>query len=654
MVDTFWSNKARPSWREWSLAAVLASRFALVAVVSVIAFALIIGLTIVPSVHRDIEERHHALSSAVVAQVDSYFAVADRELKALAVMLGNDAVRNADANALLDTFVGASTFYEAIYLTDNAGRVSAIGLPNAVKATRSNHLGLDVSHRQFVQRAQATRMSYWSDSFLSPISLRLAIAVAIPVGDRTLIGEIALTPLPEFANRLTAGLPLVIMMVDRQNQLTAHSTGAYANQQLNIATLPPIEAARSRKNHGQMTFSFDGSELVGSAWPIAGLDWLVVIAQPANRAYAPIRAIWQRFWSGILFAFLAALAAGWWTARALSRRFQAYNRQAEQIASGHYDLKIAATSVREFNEMRTSLQRMATAIQDREDGMSRAQHSMAELNASLEDRVKKRTDELLRAEKLAALGSMVAGIAHELNTPIGNAVLVASTLAGSDRELAGAIEKGNLRRSTLERFLADHRAAVDMMLKNLDRASELIQSFKQVAIDQTSANRRAFELSHFVGEIAITMHPVLKRTPHRLSIDIPDGLVLDSYPGPLGQVLTNLIGNALTHAYDGRSPEDGGEIIVHAVPLEGERVELSVIDNGNGIPPEHIGKVFDPFFTTKFGKGGSGLGLNIAYSIVTSVLGGRIDVTSEVGRGTRFTLTIPLHAPRHDDVSTAS
>jgi signal transduction histidine kinase len=177
----------------------------------------------------------------------------------------------------------------------------------------------------------------------------------------------------------------------------------------------------------------------------------------------------------------------------------------------------------------------------------------------------------------------------------------------------------------------------------LYRAANLVTSFKQVAVDQTSSQRRRFALAEVVGEIILTMWPTLKKTAYTVEQHIPGDLRLDSYPGPLGQVVTNLVNNALVHAFEGRS---SGSVTITARPGAAGWLELVVQDDGLGIPAANLNRIFDPFFTTKLGAGGSGLGLNIAHNIVSNILGGKIDVESEAGVGTTFSLTLPTVAPQ--------
>jgi len=250
--------------------------------------------------------------------------------------------------------------------------------------------------------------------------------------------------------------------------------------------------------------------------------------------------------------------------------------------------------------------------------------------------------EFARVERLANLGGLVAGVAHELNTPIGNAVTVASTLAERTEGFARELAAGQVRKSSLERLIGELRDGTAILMRGLRRASDLIQHFKRVAVDQTSEQRRVFRIDELVSDIAGTMTPQLSRAGATLNVEIDAKSPLDSYPGPLGQVLLNLVGNAQIH---GIGEGNSGTITIAARQSGADAIEISVRDAGKGIPPGLRDRIFEPFFTTRLGQGGSGLGLSIVHNIVTKVLGGTIRVDSEVGRGTTMIMRIPLRAP---------
>lgn len=251
--------------------------------------------------------------------------------------------------------------------------------------------------------------------------------------------------------------------------------------------------------------------------------------------------------------------------------------------------------------------------------------------------------ELVRSEKMAALGSLVAGIAHELNTPVGNCVTVGSTLQEQAQELAAHFRKGDMRRSMMQTFTENFLWGTDILMSSLSRASELIGSFKRVAVDQSSAQRRRFDLQITLQEVCLTLEPMFKKTPFNLTIDIAPGIAMDSYPGALGQLVTNFISNALSHGFEGLTR--GHMYLQASISSEGQ-VTLHFTDDGAGMTEETRKRVFDPFFTTKLGQGGSGLGMNIVYNIVHDVLGGGIDVQSALGQGTHIVVTLPQVAPQ--------
>ncbi|CBS88839.1 putative sensor histidine kinase (plasmid) [Azospirillum lipoferum 4B] len=246
---------------------------------------------------------------------------------------------------------------------------------------------------------------------------------------------------------------------------------------------------------------------------------------------------------------------------------------------------------------------------------------------------------LIQAEKMASLGQLVAGVAHEVNTPIGITITGASQLQALIEELSQRHAAGALKKSDFQRFLSDGVEMANLILSNSTRAANLVQSFKLVAVDQSSDERRAFLLRDYIDELLRSLHPTYKtRAALTIAVDCPADLELDGYPGALSQILTNLIMNALIHALD---PEQPGRIAISARPCAGDMVELSVADDGNGIAAEVLPKIFDPFFTTRRGSGGSGLGLHIVYNLVTGRLHGTIGVESHPGQGTRFTLHFP-------------
>ncbi|OQY17778.1 MAG: hypothetical protein B6I36_08480, partial [Desulfobacteraceae bacterium 4572_35.1] len=303
--------------------------------------------------------------------------------------------------------------------------------------------------------------------------------------------------------------------------------------------------------------------------------------------------------------------------------------------------------VRDINERK----QQEEVIRQHSNRLARVNTELAIYKDKLENLVAERTTELeqsgrdltaaqkelVEAETLASLGSLVAGVAHEINTPIGVSVTAASYLQDRTVHFTRQYESGDLARSDFETYIATAQKSAQIILTNVQRAADLIQSFKQVAVDQSSAERRTFNLKEYVDEILASLHPQFKKTAICIIVDCKRDFPVNTYPGALSQVLTNLLLNALTHAFD-----DGEQgTITLTIRQSGNTARINCSDSGHGIPPEHLNKIFEPFFTTRRELGGSGLGLHIAFNQITQTLKGTIRCHSVVGQGTTFEMEFP-------------
>lgn len=271
-------------------------------------------------------------------------------------------------------------------------------------------------------------------------------------------------------------------------------------------------------------------------------------------------------------------------------------------------------------------------------------------NEQLENMVAERTKELVLAqtqisdqEKMASLGQLVAGVAHEINTPIGIGVTTASHIEHMTYEVKQAFESGTITESQFSNFISSVEEGTKLLLDNLNRAAKLIKSFKQVAVDQSDNSFLLVNLKTTLSNIADSLRPELKKKYRtQIQLDCPDGIALYTCPGSIAQILTNLIVNAGIHAF----PEEQTDRQVHITAKEeGRQIEIIIEDNGQGVADEIKDKAFEPFVTTRRAQGGSGLGLNIVHNLVTQKLNGIIELTSEKGKFTRFRLTIPAQQP---------
>lgn len=896
----------------WSLRAILFGQLMLAGLVPLLAVAWFVMVDVEPRVHEETRSRQHLLVRSIAGQVEIHLASAERELSSLAAMIGAESGPGANSRAdrLLDAVVGNGALYEAIYLLGPDQTVVGLGLPVDRRQAREDLRVVDVSRRAFVQDALSHGKIVWSPAFLSAVSGRLTVAVAMSFPGGLLIGEIALPQLSGFLRQLRAESQTVSMVVDANGYLIAHPVHGMAGQQVSLSGLDLVRAAFA-EGVADGRAVLDGRPLIGAAFRIASTGWAVLVAQPEALAGRLTQSVRLALFGGLLLAVALATLAAALAARAFARKFDLFAGNVASLAQGRYELHWPKTGVREFamlardiqttaaaiqqreNELQTSQQRLLATIENtpniavqwfdrdgrvvywnrssetlygvtaeqavgcsldeliysheegeafrsmlsgiagdgqpvgpyevsfrRADGSSgvvlcttfqipgdeggprfvsmdvdvtqqkrltteverrerrlralieqspvaviewdldfrvgewneaaertfgypraaaigqeawfivpeefrpqakgimrdllgqtggsysenwnlaaggrrilcqwfnrpivdeqgsllsvvslvrdvteqrQIEGEVRELNANLEARVANRTEalerangelqqalvslqraqsELVRSEKLAALGALVAGIAHELNTPIGNSLMAVTTYTEHSNSFRTLLQGGALRRSALDQFVHDADTAAAIILRNLQKASELVSSFKQVAVDQTSAQRRDFFLDEVVDEVLLTLRPSYRRTPYEVLADVPSGIFLDSYPGPFGQVLTNLVNNALIHAFAGR---EHGTIRISARLMGNAEVRLEVSDDGAGIPEGNLGRIFDPFFTTRLGQGGSGLGLHLVHNIATRILGGRVGVTSSAG-GSTFWLEIPLRAPEN-------
>ena len=270
-------------------------------------------------------------------------------------------------------------------------------------------------------------------------------------------------------------------------------------------------------------------------------------------------------------------------------------------------------------------------------------HALANIHAHQYAQLQVALDSLVQAEKLASLGGLVAGVAHEINTPIGVSLSAASHLVDQVDSFARLVERQQVRKTDLQTFVSGTREAAGIILNNMERAAGLVRSFKQVAADQTSESRRTFDLKQTVGEILFNLGPSFKHSAIELSSHVAEEITMDSYPGALAQIVSNLVLNAMVHGFQ---EGEAGIIQVTADLLPSHQaVQLRVQDDGRGIPADVLGRVFDPFFTTRRNQGGTGLGLHIVYNLVRNTLGGTISVNSTHGQGTGVVIQIPCITP---------
>lgn len=325
-----------------------------------------------------------------------------------------------------------------------------------------------------------------------------------------------------------------------------------------------------------------------------------------------------------------------------------------------YSARIESSSIRELNILSDSVNVMLVRIQEYMQKQRQAEEQHRRLNASLEEMVNQRTmalksanqeliqtleklhqfqRQIVQNEKMASLGDMVAGVAHEVNTPIGLGVTASTMMLDRIAVIEKDFENKTLKASAMKRFLEESNENLNIIYRNLNRAAELISSFKQVAVDQSSESNRTFCFAQLVNEILLSLQPRLKKLKHSINVNCDPTLYVETKAGPINQILINLIMNSVIHGFENI---EKGEIDIIAELATPEKFKLIYRDNGKGIPDDIRKRIFDPFVTTKRGQGGSGLGMHLVYNLVTQALNGSITLTSEEGQGVEFVIIFPI------------
>jgi C4-dicarboxylate-specific signal transduction histidine kinase len=560
--------------------------------------------------------------------------------------------------AVIEQLVDGNESAESAYIIDSRGKVTAVAYAKAAGsdmpiAKLSDRLGLDLSQSALFKSHEKNSVGI-SSIFLSAVSDQPMIAVTGPLaGGGMLVLEVSLTRLTQDQKEKPGTDDVLVLIVDGKGQIVADTSGRRARQ----SAMLEVDAFRNVQASGASLITMDDTEWLASASDIAvgSLDWHVVVMRPQARVFGPITSI----------ALLAAASTGllltltllvlFLVARKVTKATEMLSQNARELESGHLP-PVRELAVLELAEVDASLRSMAATLIQRESQLrltneqlelrvqERTRH-LQSVNADLEQtmtRLESTQTELVQAGKMAALGSMVAGISHELNTPVGNARLAASTLVETAQQLQGMVESGKVSKSELVRCTVAFQEGGNLIDRSLERASEIVRSFKQVAVDQTSNRRRLFYLDEVIHENHILLSPRMNKAGITVQVQSPSKLEMNGYPGVVGQVLTNLLENAMLHGYSGTS---GGGVDIVVDDTHADVVRITVRDYGKGIAGDALLKVFDPFYTTRMGQGGSGLGLSIVYTLVTHSLAGKIAVESHIGEGTSFVVDLPRKAP---------
>ncbi|MCK8058065.1 MULTISPECIES: sensor histidine kinase [unclassified Fusibacter] len=592
--------------------------------------------------------RNAQILDMLVSRIDNTFYTPINELSNLRnhmLRVGYD--QREEAIDLMAVNAKTDEYFSLYAVTD------ADGLVVAVYPENDRMTGIDYSGKSNVKRIMDGEYIAWSSPSTDAQTGANVIELSIPLNEGyVLTGVVDLRVIQVLVEDITYKGEVIVGVTDDTGKYIAHTDYSMV---MNEMTDPLILSA---EEEDVQTVMLNGEKFVPLKKSIGREGWQVVAYQNKNAIHTEL--IQLVFWMGVIavlsIVFVSVIASK--SINHIMVNVNVLKNYVKRVGSGDYQSETLTSPFEEFQTMIASFENMVLEVKKREKDILDKQNQITTMNEELEVRVEDRTNKLIKAnlylektledlketqshliesEKMASLGNLVAGIAHEINTPIGVGLTAASYLQKETEEVNIAFARGELTKGLFEEYLGTCEESVRIIMANVERASNLVKSFKMVAVDQSSGDERIFNLKEYIEDTIKSLKPKLKKKDVDIELDIDNDINMITNPGDISQLTTNFIVNALTHAFGERKGvlKISGKLTTHGI-------QLVFKDDGVGMPSHVKEFVFEPFFTTKRGQGGSGLGLNIVYNIITQKFRGTIRCESEVNVGTTFIIDLPL------------
>ncbi len=594
------------------------------------------------------KNNNRQIAENLKVSVEGFFAEPEKDLEVLRDLLLSDQIQSFDKvnyNAMFEIFHKNQGQFHHYQIVDRDGTVS-YSYPD-----EKGNVGFDFSSAEYVKQIWSGANFYWSRTYVDSRFGEISIDFALPLGTDILVGSIQLEQLSHVLESIIDDENVHVGITDSTGVYIIHSD--YLN----------VEQRNTDPFVNQFQLNYDPVKINNDSYygTILKSDyqgWNIVLYEHVSKQGTKVNRFLVLLTVIIVVSTLVVIAFGNRLNHMIITSLKDVVANTKEVAAGDYSIKKDSSAFEEFNDINSNFSLMASRIKKRENQIIDQRNKIESLNVDLEKRVDERTlelknsneklektlknleetkEQLIESEKLASLGNLVAGLAHEINTPLGIILTVVTYMQDRTDKFTEKFKNGNLKRDELTKFVDSIAESEVLIYDNVTRTTDLLSSFKMISTDQFSNELRTINLRSYVENIVRGLEPNLKKSKIRMRLVAEEDIEIVTIPGSIYQVVVNLVVNAAVHGYD----DQGGEIVI-VVSKKGQQAEVIVEDFGKGISKENLKHIFEPFFTTARGKGGTGLGLNIAYNSVRKSLKGNINVVSHIDSGTRVQVLIPL------------
>lgn len=605
----------------------------------------IISLSISYNVLRNelLESNEREVNLIVKSSID-YLNQAERILFSILLLYDEIGSDDPSLGYIKNVITESHNFIIGIQVSDMNGIVKSI-YPYDSLIT-----GSDISGYDYYKNTIGLTGYYWSPSFMSEIRDYPVVSLSSSTGKHIITMFLSLEDIGNLSSYSESIWGNIITITDQNGVFISHPENVRVRLRQRDLTFNYFKNKWDEKKIVEEV-EINGSKYLSSIYFLPGINWKIALNMPLSELYTPGK--YLGFWLMVLsISFITmVLLYGSKISKLVIESLSTVIKSTKKIALGNYNFPTPYVRYSELQILLDSFTKMVNKIKSREDDLKRAHKELELHKENLEIMVEERTEELnktisnlkltqkqlVESEKMASLGELVAGISHEINTPLGIIVTSASHLEDEIKIISKKIEKNKLTKQGLLDFNKSIIESLELILSNSRRSSELIKSFKQVSADQTSDIRRKFKIKNYLQEIIHSLKPQFYDKDITIELLINDEIIIDSYPGAFAQIITNLVLNSIIHGFDDRGH---GSIKVE-IEKKKEKCILTYIDNGKGMDNESKTKLFEPFYTTKRGRGGTGLGMHIVYNVVTQKLKGTIICKTSPGNGVEFDIELP-------------